>query len=264
MGRENCREMIAVTSKVPSGIIRSLLSVVSCAALLLLGTPCHVHSVAIPEKLIYELTWTGIKAGTAIQEIAYEGGNVRIVSTARSTDWINTFFPVEDRIETVLVRKQSTAFGLPKSYRMKIREGKTRRDKEILFDHAKRTALYIDHLGGERKNVAIDDKTLDTLSSFYYVRSLPLQIGKSIYVTVFDGKKLWDTEVQILRREKIKTKLGTFNTIVVKPLMKSEGIFEKKGDMHIWLTDDAKRLPVRMKTKVPVGSITATLVGGTY
>jgi hypothetical protein len=124
--------------------------------------------------------------------------------------------------------------------------------------------LYIDHLDGERKNVAIDDKTLDTLSSFYYVRSLPLQIGKSIYVTVFDGKKLWDTEVQVLRREKIKIRLGTFNTIVVKPLMKAEGIFEKKGDMFIWLTDDIRHLPVMMKTKVPVGSITATLVGGTY
>jgi hypothetical protein len=46
--------------------------------------------------------------------------------------------------------------------------------------------------------------------------------------------------------------------------MKSEGIFNKKGDLYIWLTDDLKRIPVKMQTRVIVGSITATLAGGTY
>ena len=58
--------------------------------------------------------------------------------------------------------------------------------------------------------------------------------------------------------------MGDVNTIVIKPLMKSEGIFNRKGDLHIWLTDDEKRIPVRMQTKVAVGSITATLVSGAY
>jgi hypothetical protein len=223
-----------------------------------------VCALTIPEKLVFELTWTGIKAGTATQEIMDDHDTVRIVSTARSADWLTHFFPVEDRIETVLTNAHPALLGLPKSYRMKIREGKTRRDKEILFDHANRTALYIDHLNGERKNVDITEKTLDTLSSFYYIRSLRLEVGKSVFISVFDGKRLWNTEVQVLRKEKIKTKLGSFDTIVVKPLMQSEGIFEKKGDMYIWLTDDKRLVPVKMKTKVPVGSITATLVGGTF
>ena len=70
--------------------------------------------------------------------------------------------------------------------------------------------------------------------------------------------------MQVLRREKIALPLGTFETIVVKPLMKSEGIFSRKGDILIWLTDDAKHIPVQMQTKVVVGSITATLVQGYY
>jgi hypothetical protein len=68
----------------------------------------------------------------------------------------------------------------------------------------------------------------------------------------------------VLRKEKIKTKLGEFDTVVIKPLMKSEGIFDRKGDMYIWLTDDLRRIPVKMQSKVAVGSITATLVSGTY
>ena len=222
------------------------------------------YALTIPEKLVYDLTWTGIKAGTATQEILNDNGVVKIISTAHSADWLSTFFVVDDRIESVLSGAHPNLPGLPKSYRMKIKEGKTRRDKEIVFDHAKRTALYIDHLNGERKNVDITEKTLDTLSSFYFIRSQKLEIGKSIFISVFDSKKLWNTEVQVLRKERIKTKLGSFDTIVVKPLMQSEGIFEKRGDMFIWLTDDKKLIPVKMKTKVPVGSITATLVGGNF
>jgi hypothetical protein len=57
---------------------------------------------------------------------------------------------------------------------------------------------------------------------------------------------------------------GTFDTIVIKPLMKSEGIFSRKGDIFIWLTDDLKHIPVKMQTKAAVGSIIATLVRGNY
>jgi hypothetical protein len=226
--------------------------------------PCKANAYSVPEKLVFDLTWTGIKAGTATQEIVRENGVTRIISTARSAAWISVFFPVEDRIETVLDDSESAGPGLPKTYRMMIHEGRTRRDKEIIFDHAKQIALYLDHLNGEKKSFNIEKDTLDTLSSFYHLRSMPLEVGKSVFVTVFDGKRLWNTEIRVLRKEKIETCLGRFNTIVVQPLMKAEGIFDKRGDMYIWLTDDARRLPVKMKTKVPVGSITATLVGGSY
>ncbi len=226
--------------------------------------PSGANAYSIPEKLVFDLTWTGIKAGTATQEIVKENGVTKIISTARSADWLSVFFPVEDRIETVLANSKTAGPGLPITYNMKIHEGKTRRDKEITFDHAKKTALYVDRMNGEKKSFDIEKDTLDTLSSFYYLRSMPLEIGKSVFVTVFDGKRLWNTEIRVLRREKIKTDLGRFDTIVVQPLMKAEGIFDKRGDMFIWLTDDARRLPVKMKTKVPVGSVTATLVGGSY
>ncbi len=47
-------------------------------------------------------------------------------------------------------------------------------------------------------------------------------------------------------------------------MLKSEGVFDRTGDMLIWLTDDERRIPILMKSKVKIGSITATLVGGTY
>jgi hypothetical protein len=227
--------------------------------------PGNVSAFNIPEKLIFDLTWTGLKAGTATLEIVNDRGHAKIISTARSDDWLSAFYRVDDRIESVLKNTQTMSFiGLPENYRVKVREGRHRRDKEVIFDHANRQATFIDHLGTKKKTYKIGDNTLDPISSFYFIRTMKYEIGKSVYVDIFDSKKLWKVEVQVLRKEKIKTKLGEFDTVVIKPLMKSEGIFDRKGDMYIWLTDDLRRIPVKMQSKVAVGSITATLVSGTY
>ena len=218
----------------------------------------------VPEKLVFDLTWTGIKAGTATQEIIEEKDSMRVVSTARSADWISVFFPVEDRVESVLTKVPPPLLGLPKNYRIKTREGNHRKDKEIVFDHEKGKAVYINHLGKEKLELAINGNTYDAYSSFYYLRTLNLEVGKSVYVSILDNKELWNVEVQVLKKEKLKTILGEVNTILIKPLIKSEGIFERKGEIYIWLTDDARRIPVKMKTKVAIGSITATLVGGNW
>ena len=218
-----------------------------------------------PEKLVFDLSWGGVKAGTATLEILHDKGHPKIISTARSADWLSVFYTVDDRIESLLKNVRTDFFiGLPENYRVKLREGKHRRNKEVIFDHANRQATFIDHLEKENKTYKIGENTLDPLSSFYYIRTVKLDVGKSVYVDIFDSKKLWNVEVQVLRKEKIRTALGEFNTVVIKPLMKSEGIFNRKGDLYIWLTDDVKRIPVRMQTKVAVGSIIGTLAGGTY
>jgi hypothetical protein len=89
-----------------------------------------------------------------------------------------------------------------------------------------------------------------------------LEPGRSVHVDILDSKKQWRVEVQVLRREMVKTKWGELQTVLIKPLLKSEGIFDRKGELLVWLTDDARHVPVRMKSKVIVGSVTATLVKG--
>jgi hypothetical protein len=247
----------------PSGRFSGLLLAIA-VLVLLLGPAPNLYALSIPEKLIFDLTWTGIKAGTATQEIFTEKDAVRVISTARSADWISVFFPVEDRVESILTHASPPLLGLPKNYRIKTREGKRYKDKEIIFDHARGKAKYIDHLGGEKAETAIGPNTYDAYSSFYYVRTLPLTVGKSVYVSILDNKELWNVEVQVLRKERLDTIFGEVNTILIKPLIKSEGIFERKGEIFIWLTDDARRIPVKMQTKVVIGSVTATLVGGKF
>jgi hypothetical protein len=224
----------------------------------------HPTPFAIPEKFIYDLTWTGIKAGTASLELRNEEDKVRIISTAQSAPWVSVFYTVNDRVESTLLKKSPETFFQPSQYRIKIREGRHRRDKEIIFDVQNTKATYIDRLKSERKDFPITSQVLDPLSGFYYLRSLKLSLGQPVYITILDSKKVWDVEVQVLRKERITLPIGKINTVVVKPLLKSEGIFYGKGEIFIWLTDDEKHIPVKMQTKVAIGSVTATLIQGLY
>lgn len=226
--------------------------------------PENASSFNIPEKFEYELTWTGVKAGTATLEITKTGNDIKIVSTAQSVNWVSVFYTVDDRVESILAKKSSLMFvGEPANYRLRIREGRHRRDKEVIFNSGNKVT-YIDHINNEKHSFDVPSLIFDPLSSFYYLRTLKLVVGEPVYVTMFDSKKVWNVEVQVLRKEKVTLPTGTVDTILIKPLMKSEGIFYKKGDIYIWLTDDEKRIPVKLQTKVAIGSINALLVGGRY
>jgi len=193
------------------------------------------------ERLVYDVSWTGVKAATAVHELSTNGKEMRIVSTTRSAPWLDSFFKVDDRAESVITRGSGDRFGTPK---LKV-ESK-------------------DLLNKTQQSDAISARTFDSLSCVYYVRTLDLVPGKSVYVDIYDCKRLWSTEVKVLRREEIVTPLGRFKTIVVKPELKAEGFFARTGDVTVWLTDDALRIPVQMTTKVKIGKITATLAGGSY
>jgi hypothetical protein len=241
--------------------------VVGCALFLLLF-PCFAAGAlafAIPERLVFDISWGGIKAGTAIQEVSRQGEFVTITSVTRSADWLSYIYKVDDRIESVMNKGVGqTLFGLPRSYRENIREGRTRRNKDIAFDHANGQAIIDNRFDKSRNTLAITPITYDSLSSFYYARLQKLEPGTSFFIDIFDGKKLHATEVKVVRRELLKIDLGTFRTIVIMPVLQTSGVFNKTGDLYIWLTDDERRIPLRMKSKIKIGSITATLVGGNY
>lgn len=219
----------------------------------------------IPEQLEFEVSYAGIPAGRAVQEVKQVGDEIQIVSTAKSADWLKLFFPVDDRIDSILNSGAPPNYiGVPRLYRERISEGWTRFQKDAVFDRHKLEVTTTDHIKKSETTSKITKRTYDPLSSFFYFRTIPLQVGTSYFIDIFDCKKLWNTEVHVLRREELVTPLGKFKTVVIKPILKFQGIFARTGDMFIWLTDDDRRIPVQMQSKVRIGSITATLVGGSY
>lgn len=224
---------------------------------------CDPAHAASNERFEYDLHWGIIKVGTAVLEVQDNRDTIRISAKAWSSGFISTFYPVEDIIVST-VRKNSSAGAespafLPFNYRVKLREGRHRRDKEVVFDAQSGRITFSDYRNNERVGFPFNEAVRDPLSGFFYVRRLPLEIGKSVYVEVFESKKHYTAEVKILRKESVATTLGTRQALVIRPLVRSEGIFVNKGDIYIWLTDNEKRIPVLVRAKVPIGSVTATL-----
>lgn len=239
---------------------RNILVLGMALVLLLAGTA--KAGFDIPEKLDFDIRWLGIKAGESSLEVTtQEDGRIRIVSTAKSAKWIDIIYKVRDRAVSLIGNSPDWQ---PVNYRLKTREGRRRKDREIIFGHDGNKALFVDHRKGEKKEYELPERIYDPLSAFYVVRGYDLEVGKSAYVPMFDSKRVYDVEVKVLKKERVKVPAGTFDTILVHPVMKSEGIFASKGEMYIWLTDDEKRIPVKLKAKVKIGSVYAELVGGRY
>lgn len=202
-----------------------------------------------------------MSGGTTVIEVKNEidkGYQVyKITSTTKSNKFISMFYPVNDVVETYMDIKNL----YPYRFRSRQQEGSYRSDKEIIFDREKNIATFINHkAGGERNTTAVPPGVQDPLSVVYFFRTLPVEIGKDIYIGVYDGKKNWNLVIQALKKEKVWTPAGTFNTIKVKALIKYEGLFVNKGDVLVWFTDDASRTPVMMESKIKIGHITAMLI----
>ncbi len=207
------------------------------------------------ERLAFSLYWSGFYVGTAVIEAVKGNGTASITSTVRSNAVISAFYEVKDRAEARLVN------GLPASFTMLQHEGSHRRNRETIFDREHGKVIYIDNIDKTRKEFAMGGKVLwDVISAFYYLRRQPLEIGKPVYISMFDSEKFLNTEVRILRRDRVEQGDGReVPSIVVEPVLTTEGLFKKEGEILIWLTDDERRLPVRMETKLKIGRVTAEL-----
>jgi len=207
------------------------------------------------EKLFFDIYWLGIYVGKAILEASHDNGILRITSQAYSAPFISAFYKVEDHAESLIIE------GIPVSFRIKQREGRYRSDKETIFDMSNRIVTYFNYLKGFKdEHIMKNGFTWDVISGFFYLRTQPLDVGKTIFIDIFDSNKFYKAKVEVLRKEKIEIpNRGEVSTVIVKPELQSEGLFQRKGDVLIWLTDDEKKIPVRVQTKVPVGNVVAEL-----
>ncbi|RJQ24046.1 MAG: DUF3108 domain-containing protein [Nitrospiraceae bacterium] len=218
---------------------------------------------SINKRFVYHIYWSGIKAGEAVLNYEDTPEGVVIKTFAASAPVISIFYKVEDFAQSTL-----NPDGYPKSFILKASEGRHKRDKvtyfESMTDSGKQKITYHDKIKGQRVEFYVDQSAYDPLSAFYAMTKMSLEEGKSKYIDIFDSKKLYHTEIQVLRKEKVSVPAGDFATILVKPLLKSEGLFRKTGDILIWATDDERKLPVLLKSKAPIGTFSVELAEGDY
>lgn len=241
------------------------------ALLLLLPVPAHAfeaesNSVSRPfqvgERLTYNVSWLNLTAVIAKMEVLQiDGANGRnmgrLVGTAQSTPIITKFFPVDNRVESD-VDLDTLA---PNHLKFRRREGKKKEDIEYAFNQKEGTVIAV--RGGTTETLPIPTGTQDILSCLYYTRTvLPPKPGASLKMNVYHDKKNRPVEVWVEALETLEGSWGKAETVRVRVIMPFHGLFMNKGDIHVWVTNDERKTPVRMKAKVVLGSIVADLVEG--
>jgi len=196
----------------------------------------------------------GIKAGQAKMSVRGGGGaapgTLTLVSEARSTKTFSLIYRVHDIIESTV----DCVTLMPLKFEKMLNEGDYTNFTQTVFYRSEKTALT----DGIRIS-AVPEDAYDPLSALYHIRDCDLKPGSSTFINVFADGENFSLQVNVLKEERVKVAAGTFDTIVVEPMMKFQGIFQHKGRLIVWLTRDSRRIPVKMKSEVIIGFVNAEL-----
>ncbi len=106
---------------------------------------------------------------------------------------------------------------------------------------------------------SIPEGALDEAAFIYFVRTIELEVGRTYTWNRYFRYDRNPVIVKVLRREKVKVPAGEFETVVVRPIIKTRGIFSEGGQAEVYITDDERRIPVQLRSKLKVGSVTMEL-----
>ncbi len=213
------------------------------------------NAFKVGEKLTFAIKWGAITAGYSTLEvheiIEMNGRKVyHIIAKTRSTSFFDKLYKVRDTVETFVDVESLCTWR----FRKDLNEGKYHKVKETIYDQRNHTATTKGNV------VTVLPFVQDVLSALYYLRTHDIKIGTNYDIDVNTDKKNWSLRVNVLKEEIVKTKAGKFRTICIEPVLREEGIFKQKGRLWIWVTNDDKKIPVLMESKILVGSIVAVLV----
>lgn len=220
----------------------------------------QAHPFVVGERLTYALSYLAVQAGTATMEVhpAPAGSpkpQILLVNTAKSSKFVSRFFPVDNRVESY-VDAETLA---PQHFVFHRREGKKKNDFDVTFQHADGKARGTKDGEAYAQTIPVD--THDVLSCLYYFRNLPsLQPGARSVINIHHDKKNYKLELVAEGTERLSGSWGEADTIRLLVIMPFQGIFLNEGNIRVWVTNDARRLPVLMQAKVVIGSIVAKLV----
>jgi len=211
------------------------------------------------EVLHYNVSWSGgIKIGDLYLEIKKAGAADTYEIHARVKDYglFKLFYPVDDTFVT-LVRG---SLKLPYRYDVLQQEGRGAKTRRLTLYDQKRLCVRYRKNDGDEQVYAINGPVHNEFSSFFITRAMDLHPESPFVVPTFADEKQHEVRVLVRKREKTASLFGPVWTLPVMPVMKFKGLYDKDGDTVIWLTDDECRVPVKINSKILIGSLTAELV----
>lgn len=216
------------------------------------------------EVLNYQIEWRLIPAGsakitwTAVPRTGTGPNELRM--HLESTGLVSRLFHVDDDYTSALTQNLCA-----QNLFIMAHEGTRNKETRVTYDAQTRKALYLEK--DLNKNVTIQHDVdippcvHDVLGGLVLLRTLRLEPGKTAQIPVSDGKTFVQVKVESERREELNTPMGPRKTIRYEVFLFDNVLYKRSGHLHIWLTDDAERLPVQLQIRLQftIGTITLKL-----
>lgn len=226
------------------------------------------------EQLTYQITWSSFITATAAtatftvreKRAAYDSSLAYyIVAEGRPTPVLAVFYPIYYKADTWL----DAHTLLPVRASVFSQERGRRENKITVFDQARRRAEFeIDQSTGsetpsvKKTTLSVPPQTQDPLSAVFALRALAMTAGTRTQMPLLFNGVLYQVQVTIGGRESLKTPMGTLGAWRITPVLFEHGrpVASPRG-MTVWISDDARRLPLRMEVEIPTGRFNLTMTG---
>lgn len=208
------------------------------------------------ERLTYELSYLRLKSGTLTLEASQIPGEptVRLASRAVSSPFVSRFARVDEQLESILDPRLGTVL---RSWRRTLDDGEFR-EEVVLFDPEHGTARRFKN-GTEHQALSAPPPVLDTLTSIFWLRTLPLSAGSEFRLTVQSGGRVYPLVVSVGPAARLRTESGVQRVLPVMPRYREGGLLRQKGSLKLLVADDPHHTPLRITSELAFGSLTATL-----
>ncbi|MEO0094726.1 MAG: DUF3108 domain-containing protein [candidate division WOR-3 bacterium] len=235
--------------------VKNLGSVLLLLSLLIISSAIpfgqNLKFFPIGEKLEYEARFGFIDLGNMVLKIVdtttVDGKQCYLITSyLNSSSDLKFLFSLNDTINVTTTINDL----MPVFYEKRIHEGKYTNYQKLKFNQ---DSLYV--IINDSSKIKISQRVMDLLSFWYYLRCVPLIENDTIVLYIFEAKQQHRIDCVVGKKEIIRTPLGKFSTIRVTPKTSNKGVFGAGGSMDIWYTNDEKRFPVQIKTKLKFGTV---------
>jgi hypothetical protein len=202
------------------------------------------------ELLTYDVRFGSVKVGTGTME-------VRALTKVRGRPAYHTIFraqgsiplfKVDDRFESWFAADDFSSLRFYKDQEEGFKERSAR------FDIFPERATFDDLTDAEGEQRSVPNP-LDDGSFLYFIRTVPLAVGETYTFDRYFKPDRNPVTIKVLRKERVTVPAGTFDAVVVQPIIKTKGIFSEGGQAEVWLSDDARRVVLQMKSQLKFGSL---------
>jgi hypothetical protein len=200
------------------------------------------------ERLEYQVKYGFLGVGSAVLEVLG-------LDSVRGTPAVHATFAVKGGIRVYRVNDSYESWFDPASYAtlravQNIDEGSYDRQRDFEFFPDRKMLSE----NGKPETPTVADP-LDEASFLFFLRSIPLEVGVTYEFARYFRPEKNPVRVVVVRKEHVKVPAGEFNAIVVRPVIKTSGIFGEGGRAEVWFTDDSTRTLVQLKSSLKFGSL---------